>query len=38
VARAALRRIAQQGVARRIVGVEMDGERFPALNFTKWPA
>jgi glycine cleavage system aminomethyltransferase T len=37
VARGALRRIAKQGVTRRIVGVEMDGERFPALNFTKWP-
>jgi glycine cleavage system aminomethyltransferase T len=38
VARDALRRIAEQGVTRRIVGVEMDGERFPTLNFTKWPA
>lgn len=33
----ALRRIREEGVARRIVGVEFDGERFPALNFTKWP-
>ena len=38
VARDALRRIAEQGVTRRIVGVEMDGERFPTLNYTKWPA
>jgi aminomethyltransferase len=34
----ALRRIREQGVQRRIVGVEFDGEPFPALNFTKWPA
>ena len=37
VARDALRRIAEQGMTRRIVGVEMDGERFPTLNYTKWP-
>ena len=37
VARDALRRIAEHGVTRRIVGVEMNGERFPTLNFTKWP-
>ena len=24
-------------MSRRIVGVEMDGEPFPALNYTKWP-
>ena len=35
---AALRRIQEAGVARRIVGVELDGEPFPALNNTKWPA
>jgi len=35
---AALRRIRQQGVHRRIVGVELDGAPFPALNFNKWPA
>ncbi|HEX2195023.1 MAG TPA: glycine cleavage T C-terminal barrel domain-containing protein [Candidatus Limnocylindria bacterium] len=35
---AALRRIREEGVRRRIVGVEFDGEPFPALNFTKWPA
>ncbi len=34
----ALRRIRAQGVRRRINGVEFDGEPFPALNFTKWPA
>jgi len=37
VARDALNRIATDGVARRMVGVELDGERFPILNFTKWP-
>jgi glycine cleavage system aminomethyltransferase T len=35
---AALRRIREEGVKRRIVGVEFDGDPFPALNFTKWPA
>jgi aminomethyltransferase len=34
----ALRRIKAEGVHRRIVGVELDGAPFPALNFTKWPA
>jgi aminomethyltransferase len=34
----ALRRIADQGVSRRIVGVELDGEPFPALNNVKWAA
>jgi glycine cleavage system aminomethyltransferase T len=34
----ALRRIREAGVLRRIVGVELDGDPFPALNFTKWPA
>jgi glycine cleavage system aminomethyltransferase T len=37
VARDALNRIAAEGVDRRIVGVELDGQRFPFLNFTKWP-
>ncbi|HJS49356.1 MAG TPA: glycine cleavage T C-terminal barrel domain-containing protein [Gaiellaceae bacterium] len=37
VARDALNRIAGRGVDRRIVGVELDGERFPSFNFTKWP-
>lgn len=35
---AELRRIKAKGVHRRIVGVVLDGEPFPALNFTKWPA
>ncbi len=35
---AALRRIQQQGVERRLVGVELDGDPFPALNNVKWPA
>jgi aminomethyltransferase len=35
---AALRRIKDSGVSRRIVGVEIDGDPFPALNNTKWPA
>ena len=34
----ALRQIKAKGVHRRIVGVEIDGEPFPALNFNKWPA
>ena len=34
---AALREVRQRGVARRINGVELDGEPFPALNFVKWP-
>jgi aminomethyltransferase len=37
IARDALNRIAGEGVARRMVGVELDGDRFPILNFTKWP-
>ena len=35
---AALRRIQAEGVRRRLVGVEMDGTPFPALNYVKWPA
>jgi glycine cleavage system aminomethyltransferase T len=35
---AAYRRIKAKGVARRIVGVEIDGEPFPGLNNVKWPA
>ena len=35
---AALRRIREAGVSRRIVGIELDGEPFPELNNTKWPA
>jgi aminomethyltransferase len=38
VALPALRRIAAEGVTRRIVGVELDGDPFPALNAVKWPA
>jgi glycine cleavage system aminomethyltransferase T len=38
VAMDALRRIRDRGVERRIAGVELDGDPFPALNFTKWPA
>jgi aminomethyltransferase len=34
---AALRRIREEGVQRRIVGVELDGDPFPALNYVKWP-
>jgi glycine cleavage system aminomethyltransferase T len=37
-AMAALRHIRDKGVAQRIAGVELDGDPFPALNFTKWPA
>jgi glycine cleavage system aminomethyltransferase T len=33
----ALRRIKDAGVSRRINGVELDGEPFPALNSVKWP-
>jgi aminomethyltransferase len=35
---AACRRIKAKGVARRIVGVEIDGDPFPGLNNVKWPA
>jgi glycine cleavage system aminomethyltransferase T len=35
---AALRRIRDTGVARRINGVEFDGAAFPELNNVKWPA
>jgi aminomethyltransferase len=35
---AALRLIGDKGVSKRIVGVELDGDPFPALNFNKWPA
>ena len=33
---AALKRIREAGVSRRINGVEIDGEPFPALNYVKW--
>jgi glycine cleavage system aminomethyltransferase T len=35
---AAYRRIKEAGVERRIAGVRFDGDPFPALNNTKWPA
>jgi aminomethyltransferase len=35
---AAYRRIRDAGVTRRMVGIELDGEPFPALNNVKWPA
>ncbi len=35
---AAYRRISDAGVARRLVGVELDGDPFPELNNVKWPA
>jgi aminomethyltransferase len=34
---AAYRRIKEQGVDRKINGVELDGDPFPALNNVKWP-
>ena len=33
----ALRAIKEQGVRRRINGVELDGDPFPELNNLKWP-
>ena len=38
ISAAAYRRIASEGVTRRINGVTFDGEPFPELNNTKWPA
>jgi len=35
---AALRRIRATGVEKKINGVELDGDPFPALNNVKWPA
>ena len=37
ISMAALRRIRDAGVGRKIVGVRMDGDPFPALNNVKWP-
>jgi aminomethyltransferase len=34
----ALKKIKAQGVKKKLVGVEMDGEPFPALNNVKWTA
>jgi glycine cleavage system aminomethyltransferase T len=33
----ALKRVRDEGITRKIVGVELDGDPFPTLNFTKWP-
>jgi len=38
IARDALSKIKSQGVSRKITGVEVDGDPFPALNNVKWPA
>ena len=38
ISAASYRRIAAEGVARRINGVTLDGEPFPALNNVKWAA
>jgi glycine cleavage system aminomethyltransferase T len=38
IARDALAKIKAKGVEKTINGLEMDGEPFPALNNTKWPA
>ena len=38
ISAAAYRRIASEGVTRRINGVTFDGEPFPELNNTKWAA
>ncbi|MGH9368003.1 MAG: glycine cleavage T C-terminal barrel domain-containing protein, partial [Thermoanaerobaculia bacterium] len=35
---AALKRIKAEGVRRRLVGVELDGDPLPELNNVKWPA
>jgi glycine cleavage system aminomethyltransferase T len=34
---AAHRRIREEGVSRKITGVEFDGDPFPDLNYVKWP-
>jgi glycine cleavage system aminomethyltransferase T len=38
IAREALAKISSAGVSRKITGVEIDGDPFPALNNVKWPA
>jgi aminomethyltransferase len=38
ISAAAYRRIASEGVSRKINGVILDGEPFPGLNNVKWPA
>lgn len=37
VSKEALKRICGEGVSRKVVGVDIEGERFPTLNFTRWP-
>ncbi|MGZ8629701.1 MAG: glycine cleavage T C-terminal barrel domain-containing protein [Actinomycetota bacterium] len=37
ISMATLRKIRDAGVERRIIGVEIDGDPFPALNNVKWP-
>jgi aminomethyltransferase len=37
ISMAALRRIRDAGVDRRIAGIEIDGDAFPSLNNVKWP-
>ncbi len=37
ISMAALKRIRDAGVSQKIVGVQMDGDPFPALNNVKWP-
>ncbi|MEX2420713.1 MAG: glycine cleavage T C-terminal barrel domain-containing protein, partial [Actinomycetota bacterium] len=34
----ALRKIQAEGVSKKLVGIELDGDPLPELNFTKWPA
>jgi glycine cleavage system aminomethyltransferase T len=38
IGRDALAKIKAKGVSRKIAGLEMDGDPFPALNNVKWPA
>jgi glycine cleavage system aminomethyltransferase T len=38
IARDALAKIEAKGVEKKINGVEIDGDPFPALNSVKWPA
>jgi aminomethyltransferase len=33
-----LKKIKAEGVKKKLVGVELDGDPFPALNAVKWPA
>lgn len=36
IALPALRKIRERGVSRKLVGIEIGGDRLPELNFTKW--